>query len=51
MSNLDQYLDTHTFGGINIDNDLRYLLKRMLALNPDKRISPKEIIEYLDNKP
>jgi hypothetical protein len=31
-----------------LEEDLRVLLKRMLALNPAKRISPSEIIEYLE---
>lgn len=30
--------------GIKIDKDIKYLVKRMLQLDPDKRISPKEII-------
>jgi hypothetical protein len=32
-----------------LQDDLRILLKRMLALNPAKRILPSEIIEYLEN--
>ena len=34
-----------------MDEDLRYLVKRMLSLNPANRISPKEIIDYLENNP
>jgi hypothetical protein len=31
-----------------LEEDLKVLLKKMLALNPAKRISPTEIIEYLE---
>ncbi len=36
------------FGGIIIDKELKYLIKKMLQLDPEKRISPSEIITFLD---
>ena len=47
MKNLDKYIDEENFSGIVIDDEIRYLLKRMLAIDPEKRISPGEILEYL----
>lgn len=47
IQNLDHFLYEENFSGIVLDEDLRVLLKKMLALNPEKRISPTEIIEYL----
>ncbi len=47
MKNLDAYLDEENYSGIVIDDEIRYLLKKMLSLDPDKRISPKEIVDYL----
>lgn len=48
VQNLDHYLYEENYSGIVLEEDLKHLLKRMLALNPSKRISPAEIIEYLE---
>ena len=47
IKNLDRYLDEENYSGIVIQDDMRQLLKRMLSLDPDKRISPREICEFL----
>lgn len=41
---MDQYLFEENYSGIVLEEDMKVLLKRMLALNPAKRISPSEII-------
>ena len=48
IQNLDNYLFEENYSGIVLEEDLVVLLKRMLALNPAKRISPSEIIAYLE---
>jgi len=47
VQNIEHYLYEENYSGIVLEEDLKVLLKRMLALNPAKRISPSEIIEYL----
>jgi dual specificity tyrosine-phosphorylation-regulated kinase 2/3/4 len=44
IQNLDQCLEQENYSGIKLEPDLKALLKRMLALNPNKRISPSEVI-------
>ena len=44
IQNLDHFLYEENYSGIVLEDDLRALLKKMLALNPEKRISPTEII-------
>jgi hypothetical protein len=40
-------IDQENFSGIVVDADIKYLLKKMLHIDPSKRISPKEIIDFL----
>ena len=40
IQNLDHFLYEENYSGIVLEEDIRALLKRMLALNPEKRISP-----------
>jgi len=49
-NNIDDYLDKLNLSGITVDEDLKYLIKRMLCLDPKKRISPKEIQEFLHSR-
>lgn len=49
IQNLDKYLYEENYSGIVLEEDLKVLLKKMLALNPAKRISPIEIIEFLNS--
>jgi dual specificity tyrosine-phosphorylation-regulated kinase 2/3/4 len=48
VTNIDSHFEKSMFSGIKIDKELKYLVKRMLQLDPEKRISPKEIIQILD---
>lgn len=50
VQNLDKFLAEENYSDISLDDDLKYLLKKMLALNPAKRISPGEIIDFLTRK-
>jgi hypothetical protein len=47
---MDRYLDEENYSGITVDDDLRGLLKRMLSLDPEKRISPRQIVEFLGSR-
>ena len=49
VQHIDHYIYEENYSGIVLEEDMKVLLKRMLALNPAKRISPTEIIEYLNN--
>ena len=40
VQHMDKYLYEENYSGIVLEEDLKVLLKRMLALNPAKRISP-----------
>jgi dual specificity tyrosine-phosphorylation-regulated kinase 2/3/4 len=48
VQHLEQYIYEENYSGIVLEEDLKILLKRMLTLNPAKRISPTEIIEFLE---
>ena len=48
VEHLEQYIYEENYSGIVLEEDLKVLLKRMLALNPAKRISPAEIIQFLE---
>ena len=48
IKNVDKYLEEQNYSGIVLDDDMKYLLKRMLSFDPDKRISPKEICKLLE---
>ncbi len=50
VQNLERYIVEENYSEVVVDEEVRFLLKRMLALNPAKRISPKEIIEFLGKK-
>lgn len=50
IKNIDHYIDEENYSGVVVDDDLRYLLKRMLTLNPEQRIHPSEIVDYLTDK-
>lgn len=47
VTNIDKYLNEYNFSGIVVDEDIRFLLKRMMTINPELRISPTEILEVL----
>jgi len=49
VQNMEHYLYEENYSGIVLEDDLKILLKKMLMLNPAKRISPTEIIEYLQH--
>ncbi|CAD8099105.1 unnamed protein product [Paramecium sonneborni] len=49
ISNLDTYIEKN-YSGLKIDNQIRFILKEMLNLDPEKRLSPKQIVEYLSTK-
>ncbi|CAK85917.1 unnamed protein product (macronuclear) [Paramecium tetraurelia] len=49
IQNLDSYIDKN-YSGLKIDNQTRFILKEMLNLDPEKRLSPKQIVEYLSTK-
>jgi dual specificity tyrosine-phosphorylation-regulated kinase 2/3/4 len=49
VQNIEHYLYEENYSGIVLEEDLKILLKKMLMLNPAKRISPGEIIEYLQH--
>jgi|LauGreDrversion4_2_1035121.scaffolds.fasta_scaffold1719477_1 dual specificity tyrosine-phosphorylation-regulated kinase 2/3/4 len=44
ISNIDHYLENENYSGIILDEEVKYLIKRMLSMDPEKRISPREII-------
>ena len=44
------YLSEWNFSGIVLEDDMKYLLKRMLSFDPDKRISPKDICKFLSTE-
>ncbi|CAD8084924.1 unnamed protein product [Paramecium primaurelia] len=46
VKNLDHYLDNN-YSGIKVDLEIRLLLREMLTIDPDKRIAPHTIIEFL----
>ncbi|CAD8118213.1 unnamed protein product [Paramecium sonneborni] len=46
VKNLDYYLDNN-YSGIKVDLEIRLLLREMLTIDPDKRIAPHTIIEFL----
>ncbi|CAD8110996.1 unnamed protein product [Paramecium primaurelia] len=46
IKNLDYFLDNN-YSGIKVDLEIRLLLREMLTINPDKRIAPHTIIEFL----
>jgi hypothetical protein len=48
VKNLDKYLDEENCSGICIQKEIRVILKGMLALNPEKRMSPEEILNKLE---
>lgn len=50
VQHIEHYLYEENYSGIVLEDDLKVLLKRMLALNPAKRISPTEIIQYLEEQ-
>ncbi len=50
VQNLERYLGEENYSEVVVDEEVKFLLKRMLALNPAKRISPKEIMEYLSKR-
>ncbi|EAS00330.2 Serine/Threonine kinase domain protein (macronuclear) [Tetrahymena thermophila SB210] len=47
VKSIDTYIDEHNYSGVVVDQDLRYLVKKMLVLDPSKRISPKEVCQFL----
>ena len=47
VNELDQHLDHHNYSGIKLDDDLRRLLKQMLHLEPEERISPLQLLREL----
>ncbi|KAL4503310.1 hypothetical protein ABPG72_000916 [Tetrahymena utriculariae] len=47
VKSIDTYIDEHNYSGVQVDQDLRYLVKKMLVLDPSKRISPKEVCQFL----
>jgi dual specificity tyrosine-phosphorylation-regulated kinase 2/3/4 len=51
VSNLDYHLDNHVlhsriqnYSGIKVREDIRAVLKKMLDLDPEKRISPMQVL-------
>lgn len=44
--NLDYYLTNCNYSGIIIDKSISDVLKRMLSLEPEQRISPYEILTF-----
>lgn len=47
VANLNTYIDDHNYSGVKVDEDIKFLVKSMLALDPKQRISPKEICQFL----
>lgn len=46
VSNLDYHLDHNNYSGIRVSEDIRVVLKLMLQLNPEERISPFDILTH-----
>jgi dual specificity tyrosine-phosphorylation-regulated kinase 2/3/4 len=46
--NIDCIISENNYSGVIVDDEIRFLIKNMLCLDPNKRISPKEICNYLN---
>ena len=50
VQNLEAHLVSDCYSGIILDKDIKHVMKRMLAIDPNQRISPQETIEYLSKR-